>query len=38
VFTLTQVGPYRLSHGVVMAPLTRMRCARFLLEVTPAAI
>ena len=25
LFTPTQVGPYRLSHRVVMAPLTRMR-------------
>ena len=25
LFTSTQVGPYRLSHRVVMAPLTRMR-------------
>jgi len=25
LFTPTQVGPYRLSHRIVMAPLTRMR-------------
>jgi N-ethylmaleimide reductase len=25
LFTPTQVGPYKLSHRVVMAPLTRMR-------------
>ena len=25
LFTPAQVGPYRLSHRVVMAPLTRMR-------------
>ncbi|WP_375788482.1 alkene reductase [Bradyrhizobium sp. Pha-3] len=25
LFTSTQVGPYKLSHRVVMAPLTRMR-------------
>lgn len=25
LFTATQVGPYRLSHRVAMAPLTRMR-------------
>jgi len=25
LFTPTQVGPYRLSHRVAMAPLTRMR-------------
>src|SRR6201981_767517 len=25
LFTSTQIGPYRLSHRVVMAPLTRMR-------------
>ncbi|AHY52414.1 putative N-ethylmaleimide reductase, FMN-linked [Bradyrhizobium japonicum SEMIA 5079] len=25
LFTPTQVGPYRMSHRVVMAPLTRMR-------------
>lgn len=27
LFTPTQVGPYRLSHRIVMAPLTRMRSA-----------
>jgi N-ethylmaleimide reductase len=25
LFTPVQVGPYRLSHRIVMAPLTRMR-------------
>src|SRR5260370_15977780 len=25
LFSTTEVGPYRLSHRVVMAPLTRMR-------------
>ncbi|WP_091897382.1 alkene reductase [Bradyrhizobium sp. Rc2d] len=25
LFTPTQIGPYRLSHRIVMAPLTRMR-------------
>jgi N-ethylmaleimide reductase len=28
LFTPTQVGPYKLSHRVVMAPLTRMRSNR----------
>ena len=28
LFTPLHLGPYRLSHRVVMAPLTRMRAAR----------
>jgi N-ethylmaleimide reductase len=28
LFTPLQIGPYRLAHRVVMAPLTRMRAAR----------
>ena len=28
LFSTTEVGPYRLSHRVVMAPLTRMRSER----------
>src|SRR6201994_4271060 len=28
LFSLLQVGPYRLAHRVVMAPLTRMRAER----------
>jgi len=28
LFSPLQVGPYRLDHRVVMAPLTRMRAER----------
>ena len=28
LFSPLQVGPYRLNHRVVMAPLTRMRAER----------
>jgi hypothetical protein len=36
LFTQTQVGPYPVSHRVVMAPLTRMAAVRAATPIIPS--